>query len=326
MGEVVDCVENGTSTSLGDKHTRTSERRVAHKGAVDAGKTNVLESKRGGRFFSDGTLILSEVCKVDVGERVGYHVYDCRFRFVIVLTGEGICDDVFQTGNVCDVHCEFADESKVVPLSIGDGVASFKECAHQRLLIRKNPEFPSFQHVAELDDRRVDREEFEIVCRVPRFGRRGSTAEKSEGLETSFYDLVDGARDGLGARVGVGLQVGVRNRMEEECGCCEALFGESVGERPHCLCYVREESLIEIDEAEETLKGFDGAWALETPYGIDFFRERPDASCRDVVAEELHIPHAEYAFAHIEDQSQALLGVKQAPKIALLLFGGGRGH
>ena len=101
---------------------------------------------------------------------------------------------------------------------------------------------------------------------------------------------------------------------------------ESVGERPHCLRDVGEESPIKFDETEETLQGFDRARALVTPYGIDFCRERPDALRRDVVAEELQVAHAEYAFVHVKDQSKTSQGVEQGLKIALVLRGGGGGH
>ena len=65
---------------------------------------------------------------------------------------------------------------------------------------------------------------------------------------------------------------------------------------------------------------------LEMPYGVDFCRERPDALCRDVVAEELQVAHAEYSFVHVKEQSEASQGMEQAPKIALVLHGGGGGH
>ena len=114
-----------------------------------------------------------------------------------------------------DVRREFADESELVSLSIGDGVAGFKEGACQRFLVREDLETSSLQHMAEFEDRRVNREELEIIRRVSGLSRRGMSTEEAEGLEVACDDLMDGARDGLGVRVGVDAEFGARRRMEK---------------------------------------------------------------------------------------------------------------
>ena len=117
---------------------------------------------------------------------------------------------------MCNVGGELANESELMSLPIRNRVAGFEKSTRQRFLVRKNLETAAFEEMTEFNDRRVDRQKFEIIGRVTRFGRRSSLAEKTEGLEASLYNLVDRPGDGLGACVGVDLKVGAGNRVTEK--------------------------------------------------------------------------------------------------------------
>ena len=102
-----------------------------------------------------------------------------------------------------DVHRELADKRELVALSVRNGVATFEKAAGEWLLVREDRESLALQHVAELDESGVDGEKLEVVGRVAGFWGRCSSTEEPQGLEMTFHDLVDRARDGLGACVHV---------------------------------------------------------------------------------------------------------------------------
>ena len=202
MGQVLNRLEDLATPNLGDENLGPAKRRVAHNCAVDAGETDMSELEQGSRFFVDGMLFLGQVGEVNVREHVSNGVNDGRLLLVVVLTRQGIHNDVFEARDVRDVRLELADKRKLVALPIRDGVTSFKESASERLLVREYAESAAFEDVSKLHDRAVNRWKFQIIRRVAGFGFRWST-EKSEGLKTTVDGLVDRACNGPGARVRV---------------------------------------------------------------------------------------------------------------------------
>ena len=62
---------------------------------------------------------------------------DCRrFFLVVVLPGESICHDIFEAGDVCNVHGELANEGELVVLAIGNQVPGLEEGAREWFLVR----------------------------------------------------------------------------------------------------------------------------------------------------------------------------------------------
>ena len=152
---------------------------------------------------------MSKLGQVDVRERVSYQVDDCQLPFVVVLSCEGVGHDIFESGDVGNISHELTDKRELVSLLIQDEVACFEESTGERLLILEYPETSSLEHVAEFYDRGINREKFQVVRRVARFGGHCAATEETEGLQTAFDNLVDSDREGLGARICVDAEFGV---------------------------------------------------------------------------------------------------------------------
>ena len=69
-------------------------------------------------FFCDEMLFSRDVGQVYVGERTGNGVYGCRMSLVVQLSREGVGDNVVDSGDVCNVRRELADQGELVVLSI----------------------------------------------------------------------------------------------------------------------------------------------------------------------------------------------------------------
>ena len=116
--EVVYRREDLSAMSVGDENAGPAERRVADDRGVDAGETNGFQTEGGGRFLLDGALRTGELGQADVGEGVRDGVYHCRLLFVVVLSCQGVSDDVLESGHVRDVRRELADEGELMTLSV----------------------------------------------------------------------------------------------------------------------------------------------------------------------------------------------------------------
>ena len=127
MGQVVNRVENLVPPNFGDENPGSAKRRVTHNRVVDAGEMDVSELQQGGTFFVYGTLFLGQVGEVDVRERVSDGVDDGRLLLVVVLACQGVCNDVFEAGDMRDVRHELADKHELVALPIRDGVAGLEK-------------------------------------------------------------------------------------------------------------------------------------------------------------------------------------------------------